>query len=68
MQIAIPQRGGKVNPTLGGIDLNNSGSVVVREDRHLLIVLFPVGRDGLAFTLKIEDVEQLMEIIKQATR
>lgn len=25
MQSAIPQRGGEVNLTLGGIDLNNSG-------------------------------------------
>ncbi|KAI3494540.1 hypothetical protein L1887_40672 [Cichorium endivia] len=49
---AIPQRGGKVNPTLGGIELNNSGSVVVRNDKKLLTVLFPGGRDGLAFTLK----------------
>ncbi|KAI3766002.1 hypothetical protein L2E82_16050 [Cichorium intybus] len=53
LQSAIPQRGGKVNLTLGGIDLNNSGSVVVREDKKLLTVLFPGGRDGLAFTRKV---------------
>ncbi|KAI3461160.1 hypothetical protein Pfo_017823 [Paulownia fortunei] len=50
---ALPQRGGEVNLTLGGIDLNNSGSVVVREDKKLLTVLFPDGRDGRAFTLKV---------------
>ncbi|KAI3689106.1 hypothetical protein L2E82_47055 [Cichorium intybus] len=50
---AIPQRGGKVNLTLGGVHLNNSGSVVVREDKKLLTVLFPGGRDGLAFTLNM---------------
>ncbi|KAI3763648.1 hypothetical protein L2E82_13642 [Cichorium intybus] len=50
---AIPQRGGKVNLTLGGVHLNNSGSVVVREDKKLLTVLFPGGRDGLAFTLNV---------------
>ncbi|CAN1170414.1 Rho GTPase-activating protein 7 [Linum perenne] len=49
---ALPQKGGEVNLTLGGIDLNNSGSVVVREDKKLLTVLFPDGRDGRAFTLK----------------
>ncbi|KAF9605499.1 hypothetical protein IFM89_017518 [Coptis chinensis] len=43
----LPQRGGEVNMTLGGIDLNNSGSVVVREDKKLLTVLFPDGQDGL---------------------
>uniref|UniRef100_A0ACD5XL06 Uncharacterized protein n=1 Tax=Avena sativa TaxID=4498 RepID=A0ACD5XL06_AVESA len=32
----LPQRSGEVNVTLGGIDLNNSGSVVVREDKKLL--------------------------------
>ncbi|ONM25822.1 Rho GTPase-activating protein 7 [Zea mays] len=47
----LPQRSGEVNLTLGGIDLNNSGSVVVREDKRLLTVLFPDGRDGRAFTL-----------------
>ena len=77
LQSALPQRGGEVNLTLGGIDLNNSGrcgyslyvsmitviivlligplvcSVVVREDKKLLTVLFPDGRDGRAFTLKV---------------
>ncbi|KAK1439504.1 hypothetical protein QVD17_05323 [Tagetes erecta] len=58
---AIPQRGGEVNLTLGGIDLNNSGSVVVREDKKLLTVLFPDGRDGRAFTLKAETSDDLYE-------
>ncbi|KAM0954151.1 putative Rho GTPase activation protein [Dioscorea sansibarensis] len=58
---ALPQRGGEVNLTLGGIDLNNSGSVVVREDKRLLTVLFPDGRDGRAFTLKAESSEDLYE-------
>ncbi|KAL1555190.1 rho GTPase-activating protein 7-like isoform X1 [Salvia divinorum] len=38
---ALPQHGGEANLTLGDIDLNNSGSVVVREDKKLLTVLFP---------------------------
>ncbi|KAF3794691.1 Rho GTPase-activating protein 7 [Nymphaea thermarum] len=58
---ALPHRGGEVNLTLGGIDLNNSGSVVVREDKKLLTVLFPDGRDGRAFTLKAESSEDLFE-------
>ncbi|KAK3000137.1 hypothetical protein RJ639_022993, partial [Escallonia herrerae] len=58
---ALPQRGGEVNLTLGGIDLNNSGSVVVREDKKLLTVLFPDGRDGRAFTLKAESSDDLYE-------
>lgn len=58
---ALPQRGGEVNLTLGGIDLNNSGSVVVREDKKLLTVLFPDGRHGRAFTLKAETSEDLYE-------
>jgi hypothetical protein len=29
--------------------------VVVREDKKLLTVLFPDGRDGRAFTLKVFD-------------
>ncbi|KAJ0230257.1 Rho GTPase-activating protein 7 [Hirschfeldia incana] len=57
----LPQKGGEVNITLGGIDLNNSGSVVVREDKKLLTVLFPDGRDGRAFTLKAETYEDLHE-------
>lgn len=31
----------------------NICSVVVREDKKLLTVLFPDGRDGRAFTLKV---------------
>ncbi|KAL2557280.1 Rho GTPase-activating protein 7 [Forsythia ovata] len=58
---ALPQRAGEVNLTLGGIDINNSGSVVVREDKKLLTVLFPDGRDGRAFTLKAETSEDLYE-------
>jgi len=57
----LPQRSGEVNLTLGGIDLNNSGSVVVREDKKLLTVLFPDGCDGRAFTLKAETSEDLFE-------
>ncbi|XP_020200535.1 rho GTPase-activating protein 7 isoform X3 [Aegilops tauschii subsp. strangulata] len=63
----LPQRSGEVSATLGGIDLNNSGrvyflcSVVVREDKKLLTVLFPDGRDGRAFTLKAETSEDLFE-------
>ncbi|KAI4339760.1 hypothetical protein MLD38_024668 [Melastoma candidum] len=56
--IAAPQKGGEVNPTLGGIDLNNSGSVVVKADKKLLTVLFP---DGRTFTLKAETLEDLYE-------
>ncbi|KAJ8748019.1 hypothetical protein K2173_010179 [Erythroxylum novogranatense] len=51
----------EVNLTLGGIDLNNSGSVVVKADKKLLTVLFPDGRDGRAFTLKAETMEDLYE-------
>ncbi|GMH00240.1 hypothetical protein Nepgr_002079 [Nepenthes gracilis] len=58
---AIPQKSGEVNLTLGGIDLNNSGSVEVKPDRKLLTVLFPDGRDGRAFTLKAENLEDLYE-------
>ncbi|KAL5714309.1 hypothetical protein ACHQM5_016290 [Ranunculus cassubicifolius] len=57
----IPQRGSEVNLTLGGIDLNSSGSVVVKEDKKLLTVLFPDGRDGRAFTLKAETSEDLFD-------
>ncbi|CAN8300641.1 unnamed protein product [Cochlearia groenlandica] len=57
----LSQKGGEVNLTMGGIDLNNSGSVVVREDKKLLTVLFPDGRDGRAFTLKAEKYEDLHE-------
>ncbi|CDP11488.1 unnamed protein product [Coffea canephora] len=61
---AVPQKGAEVNLTLGGIDLNSSGSVVVKEDKKLLTVLFPDGRDGRdgrAFTLKAETLEDLFE-------
>nr|CAB3466685.1 unnamed protein product [Digitaria exilis] len=47
-----PPRGAEPIVTLGGIDLNSSGSVVVKEERKLLTVLFPDGRDGRTFTLK----------------
>ncbi|XAR62087.1 hypothetical protein NMG60_11016701, partial [Bertholletia excelsa] len=58
---AVPQKGSEVNLTLGGIDLNNSGSVVVKADKKLLTVLFPDGRDGRAYTLKAETLEDLHE-------
>lgn len=51
-------KGGETNLALGGIDLNNSGSVLVRTDKKLLTVLFP---DGRAFTLKAETTEDLEE-------
>jgi hypothetical protein len=47
---AVPQKANDLNSTLGGIDLNNSGSVLVRAEKKLLTVLFP---DGRAFTLKV---------------
>uniref|UniRef100_A0A7N0UVS5 Rho GTPase-activating protein REN1-like n=1 Tax=Kalanchoe fedtschenkoi TaxID=63787 RepID=A0A7N0UVS5_KALFE len=56
-----PQKGGEVNLTLGGIDLNNSGSVIVKLDKKLLTVQFPDGRDGRTFTLKAETLEELHE-------
>ncbi|KAG8096727.1 hypothetical protein GUJ93_ZPchr0013g37459, partial [Zizania palustris] len=56
-----PPRGNEPVVTLGGIDLNNSGSVVVKEDKKLLTVLFPDGRDGRTFTLKAETTEELNE-------
>ncbi|OMO76149.1 hypothetical protein CCACVL1_15851 [Corchorus capsularis] len=57
-----PQRGDEdeVNLSLGGIELNNSGSVVIREDKKLLTVLFPES-DGGDFTLKAETSEDLYE-------
>lgn len=57
----VPQKSSEVNLTLGGIDLNSSGSVVVKEDKKLITVLFPDGRDGRAFTLKAETMEDLHE-------
>uniref|UniRef100_A0A7N0UKF6 PH domain-containing protein n=1 Tax=Kalanchoe fedtschenkoi TaxID=63787 RepID=A0A7N0UKF6_KALFE len=56
-----PQKGGELNLTLGGIDLNNSGSVIVKADKKLLTVQFPDGRDGRTFTLKAETLEELHE-------
>ncbi|KAJ0982055.1 hypothetical protein J5N97_010310 [Dioscorea zingiberensis] len=56
-----PQKGSEPNLTLGGIDLNNSGSVVVKADKKLLTVLFLDGRDGRTFTLKAETLEDLNE-------
>ncbi|XP_021861394.1 rho GTPase-activating protein REN1 isoform X2 [Spinacia oleracea] len=58
---AAPQKGGEVNLTLGGIDLNNSASVEVKPEKKLLTVFFPDGRDGRAFTLKAETLEDLQE-------
>ncbi|XP_039071284.1 rho GTPase-activating protein REN1-like [Hibiscus syriacus] len=59
---AIPPKGGnEVNLTLGGIDLNNSGSVVVKADKKLITVLFEDGEDGKNFTLKAETSEDLYE-------
>ncbi|XP_022733007.1 rho GTPase-activating protein REN1-like isoform X2 [Durio zibethinus] len=58
---AISQKGNEVNLTLGGIDLNNSGSVVVKADKKLITVLFHDGRDGRTFTLKAETLEDLYE-------
>lgn len=51
-------KGVETNLALGGIDLNNEGSVVVRTDKKLLTVLFP---DGRGFTLKAETMEDLDE-------
>nr|KAJ0186049.1 hypothetical protein LSAT_V11C900487080 [Lactuca sativa] len=58
---ASPQKAGDSNLTLGGIDLNSSGSVVVKADKKLLTVLFPDGGDGRAVTLKAETSEDLFE-------
>ncbi|XP_076924283.1 uncharacterized protein LOC143586683 [Bidens hawaiensis] len=56
-----PQKGCEANLTLGGIDLNSSGSVVVKADKKLLTVSFPDSRDGRSFTLKAETTEDLNE-------
>ncbi|KAI3689158.1 hypothetical protein L2E82_47108 [Cichorium intybus] len=61
IQNASSEKGGESNLTLGGIDLNSSGSVVVKADKKLLTVLFPDGRDGRSFTLKAETLEDLHE-------
>ncbi|XVF39621.1 hypothetical protein PTKIN_Ptkin01aG0048400 [Pterospermum kingtungense] len=58
---AISQKGNEVNLTLGGIDLNNSGSVVVKAEKKLITVQFNDGRDGRTFTLKAETLEDLYE-------
>ncbi|KAG9450792.1 hypothetical protein H6P81_010757 [Aristolochia fimbriata] len=58
---APSQKGSEANSTLGGIDLNSSGSVIVRADKKLLTVLFPGGRDGRTFTLKAETSEDMYE-------
>jgi hypothetical protein len=63
---AVSQKGSEMNLTLGGIDLNNSGSVLVRAEKKLLTVLFP---DGRAFTLKaetVEDVDDWKEALERA--
>ncbi|CAD6338068.1 unnamed protein product [Miscanthus lutarioriparius] len=60
-----PPRGAEPIVTLGGIDLNSSGSVVVKEERKLLTVFFPDGRDGMNFhsegTILAETTEDLNE-------
>ncbi|KAI7754525.1 hypothetical protein M8C21_028895 [Ambrosia artemisiifolia] len=58
---ASSERGGEANLTLGGIDINSSGSVAVKIDKKLLTVLFPDGREGRSFTLKAETLEDLLE-------
>ncbi|KAI3820232.1 hypothetical protein L1987_07776 [Smallanthus sonchifolius] len=58
---ASSEKGGEANLTLGGIDLNSSGSVVVKADKKLITVLFPDGRDGRSFTLKAETSDDLHE-------
>ncbi|KAD0942789.1 hypothetical protein E3N88_43527 [Mikania micrantha] len=58
---AAPQKGCEANLILGGIDLNSSGSVVVKADKKLLTVQFPDGRDGRVVTLKAETTEDLNE-------
>ncbi|XP_039053232.1 rho GTPase-activating protein REN1-like [Hibiscus syriacus] len=55
------QKGNEVNLTLGGIDLNNTGSVVVKADKKLITVQFNDGRDGRTFTLKAETMDDLYE-------
>ncbi|GAU43484.1 hypothetical protein TSUD_244060 [Trifolium subterraneum] len=54
----VSQKGNEVNLTLGGIDLNSSGSVSVKADKKLLNVQFS---DGRVFTLKAETTEDLYE-------
>ncbi|KAE8659246.1 Rho GTPase-activating protein REN1 [Hibiscus syriacus] len=61
---ASSQKGNEVNLTLGGIDLNNSGSVVLKADKKLITVLFQDGCDGRTFTLKIAFFYPLKPVIK----
>ncbi|XP_052885263.1 rho GTPase-activating protein REN1-like isoform X3 [Gossypium arboreum] len=58
---AVSQKGNEVNLTLGGIDLNNSGSVIVKADKKLITVQFQDGPDGRTFTLKAETLDDLYE-------
>ncbi|XP_028764893.1 uncharacterized protein LOC114739017 [Neltuma alba] len=57
------KKGGEVNMTLGGIDLKNSGSVVVREVKKLLTVLFPDGHDGMRRQKTCMNGRQLLNTI-----
>ncbi|CAL4913612.1 unnamed protein product [Urochloa decumbens] len=54
-------RGSEPVVTLGGIDLNNTASMIVKEERKTITVVFPDGRDGRTFTLKAETTEDLNE-------
>ncbi|XP_076921283.1 rho GTPase-activating protein REN1-like [Bidens hawaiensis] len=56
-----PNASSEANLTLGGIDLNSSGSVVAKADKKLITVSFPDGRDGRSFTLKAETLDDLHE-------
>ncbi|CAL4938594.1 unnamed protein product [Urochloa decumbens] len=56
-----PPRGSEPVVTLGGIDLNNTASMIVKEERKTITVVFPDGRDGRTFTLKAETTEDLNE-------
>nr|CAB3501374.1 unnamed protein product [Digitaria exilis] len=58
---APPPRGSEPIVTLGGIDLNNTASMIVKEERKIITVVFPDGRDGRTFTLKAETTEDLNE-------
>ncbi|KAA3466661.1 rho GTPase-activating protein REN1-like isoform X3 [Gossypium australe] len=60
MDNAVSQKGNEVNLTLGGIDLNNSGSVIVKADKKLITVQFQDGRDGRTFTLKLKQCQFLL--------
>ncbi|XP_076940498.1 rho GTPase-activating protein REN1-like [Bidens hawaiensis] len=56
-----PNASSETNLTLGGIDLNSSGSVVAKADKKLITVSFPDGHDGRSFTLKAETLDDLHE-------